>query len=33
MARIGKGQDAVVAWLKKDVVVAKKKYSGLAYVC
>ena len=24
MARIGKGQDVVVAWLKKDVVVAKK---------
>ena len=24
MAHIGKGQDAVVAWLKKDVVLAKK---------
>lgn len=23
MARIGKGQDAIVAWLKKDDVVAK----------
>ena len=24
MARIGKGQDVVVVWIKRDVVVAKK---------
>ena len=33
VARIGKGQDVVLAWLKKDAVVAKKSTAAwLMYV-